>query len=108
MAAAARRDQTPQMRLFTALLVLTFTLLTRSAGAQPPDPDLLARVAVHAEAIEKMRTHASYLLEGELDSLDSDGNVEGVKKMTARVVGDGERARLVVLKCTEDGKDATE
>ncbi len=108
MAAAAPRAHTARMRFVVALLLFAATLSARTARAQPPDPDLLARLAVHAEAIEKMRTHASYLLEGELDSLDGDGKVDTVKKMTARVVADGERARLVVLKCTEDGKDATE
>jgi hypothetical protein len=126
MAATARGDQTPRMgplrrsaslvSLFrfaslvalVALVFLVGAVVPRTAYAQPPDADLLARVAIHAQAIEKMRTHASYLLEGELDSLDGDGKVAGVKKMTARVVADGERARLVVLKCTEDGKDATE
>ncbi len=98
------------MRTALALLVLALatTLLSRSAQAQPPDADLLARLAVHAAAIERMRTHASYAVEGELDSLDGDGNVDGVKKMTARIVADGERTRLVVVKCTEDGKDATD
>jgi hypothetical protein len=55
-----------------------------------------------------MRTHASYALEGVLERLDGDGKVDSVKKMTARMEADGERERLVVLKCTEDGKDATE
>jgi hypothetical protein len=68
----------------------------------------MARLAVHAEAIEKMRTHASYALEGVLERLDGDGKVDGVKRMTARMEADGERVRLVVIKCTDDGKDATE
>ncbi len=94
---------------FLALVaVFVATLLARTAHAQPPDPELMARLAVHAEAIEKMRTHASYVLEGELDSLDGDGKVDSVKKMTARVEADGEKTRLVVIRCTEDGKDATE
>jgi outer membrane lipoprotein-sorting protein len=96
------------MRMFTALVVLAAALLSRSSSAQPPDADLLARLAIHAAAIERMRTHASYAIEGELDSLDGDGKVDSVKKMTARIVADGERTRLVVVKCTEDGKDTTE
>lgn len=96
------------MRLFTALVILAVALLARSASAQPPDADLLARLAVHAAAIERMRTHASYAIEGELDSLDGDGKVDSVKKMTARIVADGEKTRLVVVKCTDDGKDTTE
>jgi hypothetical protein len=99
------------MRPFTALaslVVLAAALVARTSFAQPPDPALLARIAVHAAAIERMRTHANYALEGELDSLDSDGKVDSVKKMTARIVADGERTRLVVVKCTDDGKDTTE
>jgi hypothetical protein len=80
----------------------------RSAFAEPPDPALLARLAIHADAIERMRTRASYALEGELDQLDGDGKVDAVKKMQARIEADGEKTRLVVLKCSDDGKDTTE
>lgn len=108
MAGLPRRAHNSRMRSLAALVVVAALLLTSSARAQPPDAALLARLAAHATAIEKMRTHASYALEGELDSLDSDGNVEGIKKMTARIVADGERSRLVVVKCTDDGKDTTD
>jgi hypothetical protein len=96
------------MRFYIPLIVLAAALLSRASYAQPPDAGLLARLAVHAAAIERMRTHASYALEGELDSLDGDGKVDSVKNMSARIVADGERTRLVVLRCTEDGKDTTE
>ena len=100
------------MPLRKALLILAASVLfvsfSRHASAQPPPPDLLSRLAVHAATIDRMRTHASYAFEGELDSIDSDGAVSGVKKVSARVAGDGERARFIVLKCTEDGKDTTE
>jgi hypothetical protein len=96
------------MRLLSALVILAAALFVHRSYAQPPDPGVLARVAVHAAAIERMRTHANYAIEGELDSLDGDGKVDGVKKMTARIVADGERTRLVVVKCTDDGKDTTE
>jgi len=100
------------MTVLRTLLILAAGFLlfsvSRNAAAQPPSPDLLARLAVHAATIDRMRTHASYAFEGELDSLDSDGAVSSVKSVSARVVGDGERARFIVLKCTEDGKDVTE
>jgi outer membrane lipoprotein-sorting protein len=96
-------------RLFlAALFALALPFLAHAARAQPPDPEMMARLAVHAEAVETMRTHASYALEGELDAIDGDGKVDSVKKMTARIEADGEKTRLVVVKCTENGKDVTE
>jgi hypothetical protein len=96
------------LSLLCALVVVVATLLSRPARAQPPDPELLARLALHAAGIEAMRTRASYLVEGELDSIDSDGKLDGVEKTIARVETDGHRPRLVVIKSTEDGKDTTE
>jgi hypothetical protein len=93
--------------LLAASLALAL-VAPRLARAQPPAPELLARVAVHAEAIERMRTHASYAIEGELDSLDGDGKVEGVKKVKARIEADGEKTRLIILSSFDDGKDTTE
>jgi hypothetical protein len=94
---------------FVSVALLAASLVSaRPALAQPPDPELMARLAIHAEAIERMRTHASYAIEGVLEGLDGDGKVDSVKKMTARMESDGERERLVVVKCTEDGKDTTE
>ena len=52
-----------RMRLLTALLLLAGALFSRTSHAQPPDAGLLARLAVHAAAIERMRTHASYAIE---------------------------------------------
>jgi hypothetical protein len=91
-----------------AILVFAAALGCRSASAQPPDPALLARLATHAAAIERMRTQASYLVEGEVDELDGSGKVDHVETMTARVETDGRRPHLVVVKSTDDGKDSTE
>ena len=101
----------PRRALLLALsgaLVLAFAITTRLARAQPPAPELLARLAVHAAAIEKMRLHSSYVIDGEMESLDGDGKVDGVKKFLGRVDGDGELPRIVVVKFTEDGKDKTD
>ena len=89
----------------TGALTLALALAARTARAQPPDPELMARLALHAAAIDRMRTHACYLLEGEMESLDGDGKVDGIKKILGRVEGDGERARFFVVRYTEDGKD---
>src|SRR5438128_337582 len=43
--------------------------LPGSARAQPPAPDLLARLATHAQAFEAMRTRASYAVEGRVERL---------------------------------------
>jgi hypothetical protein len=89
----------------TAVFALSLALVSRPAQAEPPDPELMARLVSHAEALERMRTHAAYLVQGELDSLDGDGKVDGVRKLVGRVDADGDRSRLVVVSYSEDGKD---
>jgi hypothetical protein len=42
-----------------------------------------------------------------MERLDGDGQPSGVKEMTARVEADGTRARLDVVRYTEDGEDKT-
>ncbi|MGH7439077.1 MAG: hypothetical protein ACRENE_25595 [Polyangiaceae bacterium] len=41
-----------------------------SAYAQPPAPEVMARLADYAARLDSMRTHASYRFEGELSTLD--------------------------------------
>jgi hypothetical protein len=94
--------------LLAWLVFAGLVLRARVAVAQPPDPELMARIAVHAEAIERMRTHASYAVDGVLERIDGDGKVDRTKRMSARIEADGEVARVVVVKCTEDGKDCTQ
>jgi hypothetical protein len=91
-----------------APLVVAAALFTGPAFAEPPDPALMARVAVHAEAIERMRTHASYAVDGVLERLDGDGKVDATKRMSVRMEADGQVVRVVVIKCTEDKSDCTD
>ena len=80
--------------VLTAFLALSLALVSRPAHAEAPDPELMARLIPHAEAIERMRTRATYLIEWEMDSVDGDGKVDGVKKLVGRVETDGgERSR---------------
>ena len=80
-----------------------------AARAQSPSTDLMGRLALHAAAFEQMRLHASYALDGTLDEIDGDGNVEGTRSMDARVEADGvHKAKLVILKYVEDGEDKTD
>jgi hypothetical protein len=79
----------------------------RPAYAQPPTPELLQHLAGQANTFEAMRAHASYLLHAELDRLDGDGHADNVKRMEARVEGDGKDQHVVILRFTDDGEDTT-
>ncbi|MGO9838931.1 MAG: hypothetical protein ACLP1X_32520 [Polyangiaceae bacterium] len=80
----------------------------RSASAAPPEPALMARLAEYAARLDSMRTHASYGIEGQLETLDRSGKPDSVKAMTAHVDADGKTAKLNVIKYTEDGEDKTD
>ncbi|HEY8087368.1 MAG TPA: hypothetical protein VIF09_05975, partial [Polyangiaceae bacterium] len=96
-------------RLFVALLfLLALALAPRTARAQPPAPELMARLAAYGDALDKMRLHASYVIEGHIDGLDGDGKVDSTKKLKARMDADGKRARFIVIHYTEDGEDKTD
>jgi hypothetical protein len=103
------RFPTPAV-LFPLLSLATVALAPRIARAAPPSPDLMARLAARAVAMEELRTRATFAMEGHVETLDGDGKVVKVKTSSARVVkeeGD-KRPHTVVLKATEDGKDSTE
>ena len=68
----------------------------------------MAKLATHAAGFETMKTHASYAVSGKLETLASDGLVDGNKVMTGNVVADGKKARFKVVKYTEDGADKTD
>jgi hypothetical protein len=80
----------------------------RPARADAPAKELLERLAVHASAVEAMKTRASYAIAGRLERLDGDGNPDATKEMTARVVATGGEPRFVVERYVEDGEDKTE
>jgi hypothetical protein len=68
----------------------------------------MAKLAVYASHFETMRTHASYTVDGHLETLDRHDHADSVKTMKARVNADGARTHLVVMHYTEDGEDKTE
>jgi hypothetical protein len=82
--------------------------LPRVARADPPSPELLAKLADYAESFERQRTHASYAVKGRLDELDAEGQTDGSKELWGHVDADGHDARFTVLRYLEDGKDKTE
>lgn len=96
-----------------APLVFTTTLLAAafgaaSANAQPPSPELMAKLADFARKFEYERTHASFDVAGRLDTLDGDGKPDGTKELWGRVEADGKDTHLTVKRYLEDGKDKTE
>lgn len=88
-------------------LLLAAPLATRPAGAQPPDPAVLERVAHHAQAFEELVRKSSYTFDVTVQRLDGDGKVDETKRKHARWEYDGRTGHQVVLSCTKDGKDTT-
>jgi hypothetical protein len=80
----------------------------RGAHADPPSPELMAKLGAYAKQFDRQRTHASYAVEGRLELLDGDGNPGGTKELWGHVEADGALARLTVIRYLEDGKDKTE
>jgi len=80
----------------------------RAASASAPEPDLMTRLADYAARLDSMRTHASYSVDGQLETLDRGGRPDSLKTMTARVDADGTTSRLNVIRYTEDGEDKTD
>jgi hypothetical protein len=79
----------------------------RAASAEPPAPEVMARLAAYAERLDSMRTHASYRFDGELSTLDRHGRTDSRKEMRGRIDADGSTARMTVLSYLEDGEDKT-
>jgi hypothetical protein len=99
---------TVEGRAFAVSLAVALTVAPpRSARAEPPAPALMAKLAEHAEAFEKMRNRAGYAIAGELDEKDSDGKTTSIKTGSARVLADGHAVHVVVDRYVEDGKDMT-
>ena len=68
----------------------------------------MARLADYAARLDSMRTHASYSVDGQLETLDRVGKPDSLKAMKARVEADGTTAKLAVITYTEDGEDKTD
>lgn len=92
----------------SAVAAVTVTFAAASARAEPPPPELMQKLAVHAAKFERMRTHASYRVEGQLEQVDGDGKPSSVKRMKAHVEANGREALWQVDQYIEDGEDKTE
>jgi len=90
-----------------AVVMTAVALAPRLARAEPPPADLMAKLAVQAEAFEQLRNHASFSISAELRELDDEGKTTSTKTAVARIEADGHATHTVVLKYTEDGKDKT-
>jgi hypothetical protein len=97
-----------QVLSLAALLAIAATTAPRAALAAAPPAELMERLAGYAVRFETVRTHASYAVSGQYETLDGDGKADCIKKMVARVDPDGETPRLTVVSYTEDGKDKTD
>ncbi len=112
--AGVSRRAAPQseMRRFAWTVALVFAMVLPftpdRAAAQPPTADVLARLGVYAEHFETIRTHATYAVEGRLESLDGSNHVDSVKEMKAHVDFDGHASHFSILKYLEDGQDKTD
>jgi hypothetical protein len=96
------------VRAFLGVLVAGATMtLSYEAFAEPPPPELMAKLGDQAVGFETMRTHACYSISGELDEKDTDGKTTSIKTGSARVEADGHATHINVLQYIEDGKDQT-
>jgi len=93
--------------VFLAAFLFATAMNERPAEAQAPPRDLMARLGAYAERFETMRKRASYVVEGELDSVDGHGQTESSKRMKARVDSDGHDSKFSILEYFEDGKNET-
>jgi hypothetical protein len=91
-----------------AFLAAASTFAPRLAHADPPSPELMARLAASSAAMDVVRKRACYTIDGHIDTLDGDGKVSGVETSRARVEKDGSRTHLVIENATKDGKDVTD
>ncbi|HEX7666883.1 MAG TPA: hypothetical protein VF407_20280, partial [Polyangiaceae bacterium] len=92
------------LALFGGSFVLAFT---RRANAEPVPADLLHRLAGHAAAFERMKTHASFAYEAEVETMDESENATSLKAATGNVVADGKSSHVTVTHYTDNGVDQT-
>jgi hypothetical protein len=96
------------MRRFAVLLfALFFLFVPHSARAQTPSPDLMQKLGAYAVRFETIRTHASYAVEGKLESIDGSSRIDSTKTMKAHVDADGRKVHFSILQYVQDGADKT-
>lgn len=94
--------------LASSAVLAACVLATLPAWAAPPAPDLMVRLADHAEKFEQMKMRTSFNVGGRLQLLDSDGKADSTKEMQARLDADGKKVKFTIVRYTEDGEDKTE
>lgn len=100
------------MRRTLAPLCLATVLLgatvARKAAAEAPSPELMAKLAAHADRFERMRSSASYSIVGRMEQVDGEGKASTTKEMVARVEPNGLFPQFIVDRYLEDGEDKTD
>jgi hypothetical protein len=94
-------------RFTVALLCVLAFFVPHDAQAQTPAPDLMRRLGAYAVRFETIRTHASYAVEGKLESIDGSNRIDSRKSMKAHVDADGHNVKFSILQYMEDGQDKT-
>jgi len=94
-------------RLLSLVLFALVALASRPALAEAPSPELMAKLAAYAGQFDAQRHRASYLVEGRMDLLDSDGKPDSTQELKARVEPNGDEGKVTVIRFVEDGKDKT-
>ncbi len=80
---------------------------SRTAGAAPPDPELLARLSVDEQELERLARRLSFRGQQVIQTIDGDGKVSSTRTTRYHVESDGKTPHEVVEKSVEDGKDVT-
>jgi hypothetical protein len=78
-----------------------------TAGAEPPAPELMAKLAATSAGFDSVRKHATFAIDTRIETLDGDGHVTGVETLSEHVVREGLTTHVVVDNATKDGKDWT-
>ena len=94
-------------RRFAAAIVVGLQAMPRLAWTQPPDPQLMAKLAHHSEVFQRLMEDSGFAFETLIQHFDSDGKVSGIKTKLGRVEHDAQGGREKVIRCIEDGKDIT-
>jgi hypothetical protein len=79
----------------------------RTVGAEPPPPDLMAKLAAASAGFDSVRKRATFAIDTRIETLDGDGHVTGVETISEHVVREGVTTHVVVVNATKDGKDWT-
>ena len=100
-----------RVSLLSALALVVscwLALAGKTARADPPSPELMAKLAAYADQFDAQRARASYAIDGRLNVLDGDGKLDSWQELKARVVGNGAGYPNVTIdRFVEDGHDKT-